>query len=880
MPTAINSAKPTTFPSVPRTIFASPLCHKNDLIGSRGALLTSRAIPPPCNQFHSEDAKDGRKLGGTISFLDSLIGETPTPESAPATTQQSAPATSADSASSQHGKASSTSSEPPLKIMRTLSGLDSLLGIVEEVEAPPPPKPVEEEKKPESQVDPRLGSEVTVEPEMVERVALMLAKEKKPDSQVDPRQGSEVTDEPDMMERVALMLAKGYIPALSEMVDRVALMLAKGYIPALSEMVDRVALMLAKGDAKKAEALKEELNDQFKKIAEKAKKMEGVDPSTMSEKDKKELMKPVLKCLGEKEKRKELMKPVVIMLDPSKFELKCLREKEKKKELMKPVVIMLDPSKFEVLTKEEVRKLKEAAFGPKTFWMTDSVTLTEENRFGLLIRGNLRDERDTVYAHVCNKVEALFPGRFQVLMVEDEQAEKDGSNAPPTPFGDKETGKATGLKNFGPAVCFQIVPTAQAVPQPNDNIQEVPQPNDNIQIVPTAQAVPHPNGNIQTVASFVLSALFFFTTAELGVAANVTKLPKEALDWMADPANVDSTMIPPGLATWDASTIFSTALPIIGGTPPAIGITLALSAPCSTTPNSTPPGIDTFDGATIFTTAVPLIASLLAIGITHEIGHRIAAKMKGVKLGPTFFIPNLQIGSYGAITQFKSLLKDRATMWDVAAAGPLAGMAISLAILFIGLHSSDPNLVPADSLVPVPTALSPPTLLSLYSLLPCSKAGLGSEAGLEGSLLLGTITKMSLGEDAMRGAEVLVSPFTIAGWYGMLVTALQMLPVGQLDGGRMIQGAFGKSTLQLTSFFVYIGLGLGLLAGPISLPFGLYILICQRQAERYIKDNVAFSGVSRQAATVVAVLIAVLVLLPMAPELADAWGVGSTDPFI
>ncbi len=106
------------------------------------------------------------------------------------------------------------------------------------------------------------------------------------------------------------------------------------------------------------------------------------------------------------------------------------------------------------------------------------------------------------------------------------------------------------------------------------------------------------------------------------------------------------------------------------------------------------------------------------------------------------------------------------------------------------------------------------------------------------------------------------------------VQALQLLPVGAADGGRMVQGAFGKGTLSLTSFFTYVGLALGLLGSSLALPYGIYVLVCLRTAERYIADNVTPAGDARATATWAAVAFAVLVLVPMAPELSEAWGVG------
>lgn len=437
------------------------------------------------------------------------------------------------------------------------------------------------------------------------------------------------------------------------------------------------------------------------------------------------------------------------------------------------------------MDKEDIKKLKEAAFGPQTFFVTETQAITQADRTGLLIRGNLRDERSKIFQHVINKTKELFGDKYTVILVEDEQVQRDesmtsgmglGSTGGPRPSG--AAARAEELNT--PRVAFQIIPSAQATP-------------------------PQTNGWKQAIA-FALLLLFLGSCGQLALAANITKLPKETLEWFANPANFESDQLPPGLDTWDPLPYFSTAAPIF--------------------------------------------MAVLGVNVAHELGHRIAAAVREVKLGPTFFVPNFQIGSFGAITSFTSLVKDRLTLWDVAAAGPLAGTLFSASLLALGLYQSQTGNLPAEALVPVPTQL------------------------FQGSLLLGSITRVVLGEGALRAAEVPVSPLVIAGWCGLITQALQLLPVGCVDGGRMVQAAYGKGTLSLTSFFTYVGLGLGLLGSSLALPYGLYVIICQRTAERYISDNVTPAGDNRAYVTAVALLVAILILVPMAPELADSFGVG------
>lgn len=490
----------------------------------------------------------------------------------------------------------------------------------------------------------------------------------------------------------------------------------------LAEITKKEAERLSASDPKKAAELESQISEQMQKIVESAKKIAEEEGKTRSD--------------GEQQLQQEYMKLMNLMYSNNES----------------------------LLSKDDVKKLKETVFGPQTFWVVETRALDgdPELRGALLVRGNLRDDVEKVFEHVCTKVQELFGDKVVVLLIPDPEAD-----ATPDPRG-------------YPRVAFQLVPTAAAQPPPT--------------------------AGWQVLVAAVLGILLVAACGQLALVANITKLPKETLEWFADSSNLDSNAIPPGLETW----------------------------------NPVPYLLTTF----------PIFFSVMGINTVHELGHRIAATIRRVKLGPSYFIPNLQVGSFGAITPFKSLLRNHSIMWDVAFAGPLAGALASGALLFMGLMYSNDPTIPKELLVPVPTQL------------------------FQGSLLLGTITRASLGDAALRAPEVFIHPFTIAGWCGLITTALNLLPVGQLDGGRAFQAAFGKSALSLASFFCYVGLGLGFLGSSLSLPFGLYVLICQREAEKFIQDEVSPIADQKRAATAVAILTAVLILLPMAPELADSVGVG------
>ncbi|KAK1295663.1 hypothetical protein QJS10_CPB15g02129 [Acorus calamus] len=289
-----------------------------------------------------------------------------------------------------------------------------------------------------------------------------------------------------------------------------------------------------------------------------------------------------------------------------------------------------------------------------------------------------------------------------------------------------------------------------------------------------------------TLWQYVIALLLFVFTigscVELGIASQLTSLPPDVIKYFTDPNATD----PP-----DMQLLF--------------------------------PFVES---------ALPLAYGVLGVQLFHEVGHFLAAFPKKVKLGIPYFIPNITLGSFGAITQFKSILPDRKTKFDISLAGPLAGAALSFSMFGVGLLlSSNPD--PAIDLVQVPSML------------------------FQGSLLLGLISRATLGYTAMHVATVSIHPLVIAGWCGLTTSAFNMLPVGCLDGGRAFQGAFGKSALVGVGLATYALLGLGV-----------------RAPEKPCLNDVTEVGTWRQTALVVAITLVILTLLPLWDELAEELGVG------
>ena len=196
-----------------------------------------------------------------------------------------------------------------------------------------------------------------------------------------------------------------------------------------------------------------------------------------------------------------------------------------------------------------------------------------------------------------------------------------------------------------------------------------------------------------------------------------------------------------------------------------------------------------------FAVGLPYSLGLLAILGVHELGHYFAAKRHGINVTPPYFIPvPFALGTFGAFIQMKSPTENRRALFDVAVAGPLAGLVVAIPALLIGLRYS--AIIPGDPSIQ-------PHMMG------------GTSVG--SSVLFALLAKLSLGEALQYGHILRLHPLAFAGWLGLFVTALNLLPIGQLDGGHMARAMFGGRagrtistvamwTLFLLALFVWPGL--------------------------------------------------------------------------
>jgi membrane-associated protease RseP (regulator of RpoE activity) len=256
---------------------------------------------------------------------------------------------------------------------------------------------------------------------------------------------------------------------------------------------------------------------------------------------------------------------------------------------------------------------------------------------------------------------------------------------------------------------------------------------------------------------------------------------------------------------------------------------------------------DFFSNPGRFPEVLPISAGIWLVFALHELGHWWQAKRYQVRISLPFFIPSWQIGSFGAITRFESLIPNRTALFDISLAGPAAGGLVSLLLLIGGLllsHDGSAFQVPAQF--------------------------------FQGSVLVGTLARVILGS-ALQETIVDVHPLMIIGWLGLVVTALNLMPAGQLDGGRIVQAIYGRKTALRTTIATLVVLGIITLANPAN-PLVLYwaivILFLQRSLERPSLNELTEPDDTRAILGLLLLFLMVAMLIPLNPALAGRLGIG------
>ncbi|WP_373539463.1 site-2 protease family protein [Chamaesiphon sp.] len=258
-------------------------------------------------------------------------------------------------------------------------------------------------------------------------------------------------------------------------------------------------------------------------------------------------------------------------------------------------------------------------------------------------------------------------------------------------------------------------------------------------------------------------------------------------------------------------------------------------------------GFDFYEHTERVREILPLVLGVWTILIAHEMGHQILAQMRQVKIGLPFFLPTGQIGAFGAITRFESLVPDRSTLFDIALAGPATGGVVSLLMLVAGLLSSH-----AGAGLEIPSQF------------------------FQGSLLVGTIAKILLGA-TLQQPTLTIHPLVIIGWLGLVINALNLMPAGQLDGGRIVQAIYGRKTAQRSTLVTLVILGLVTFFNPANLVIFYWLILVgflQRGLERPSLDEITEPNDARAVWGLIALFVMAATVIPFSPELAGRLGIG------
>lgn len=255
-------------------------------------------------------------------------------------------------------------------------------------------------------------------------------------------------------------------------------------------------------------------------------------------------------------------------------------------------------------------------------------------------------------------------------------------------------------------------------------------------------------------------------------------------------------------------------------------------------------GFDFFSNLDRLADVMPVAGGIMLVLAAHELGHRFVAGRHQIRLSPPFFIPTWQLGSFGALTRFESLLPNRNVLFDISFAGPAVGGLVSLGILLLGLILSHPG-----SLFQMPSEF------------------------FQGSILVGALAKVVLGS-ALQQPLVDIHPLTIVGWLGLVITAINLMPAGQLDGGRIVLSIYGRKVARRTTIATLIVLGIAALVNPLAIYWAIVILFLQRDLERPSLNELTEADDARAALGLLALFLMIATLLPLTPSLAGRLGIG------
>ncbi len=239
-----------------------------------------------------------------------------------------------------------------------------------------------------------------------------------------------------------------------------------------------------------------------------------------------------------------------------------------------------------------------------------------------------------------------------------------------------------------------------------------------------------------------------------------------------------------------------------------------------------------FDPQIIFLSFLYAVV-LLGILLAHELGHFLTCRYYHIDATLPFFIPAPTIiGTMGAFIKIRSPITRKRQLFDIGVAGPLAGFILAVPTLLVGLSLS-------KVVAPLPKeggfVLGEPLLLKIFS-----------------SLLF---------RGAPPNSDMILHPIAFAGWVGILVTALNLFPIGQLDGGHVFYALLGKKSGKYSRYILFVFVFMGIFFFYGWLVWALLISVMGLKHPKILDEDTPLSP-KRKIIGVVVILIFILSFIP------------------
>ena len=240
-----------------------------------------------------------------------------------------------------------------------------------------------------------------------------------------------------------------------------------------------------------------------------------------------------------------------------------------------------------------------------------------------------------------------------------------------------------------------------------------------------------------------------------------------------------------------------------------------------------------FSDRGIVTLSILYSVVLLVILLGHELGHYLACRRYRIDATLPYFVPApTLIGTLGAFIKIKSPITRKRQLFDIGAAGPLTGFVLALPALVVGLSLS--------KIAPLPQ---------------------GEGALVFGEPLIFKLIAGLLFADIPPGYVILPHPVAFAGWVGVLVTAFNLFPMGQLDGGHIFFAMFGRKAMIVAKVFLGAFVVMGVFFWVGWFVWALLILLLGLKHPRVADEDVPLSS-GRKAVGVLIVLIFAISFIP------------------